>query len=140
MKHATPESISPTLMMPDTHWPVVWSSWERRILCASTSINACREAKKCRAYSAYQLLAGTITFQQQAAPLLGLVQQHLGEAGNPKTRAKLVNLLTSASRVSSSLIKLMKLRDAALPCIQSRLPCRCRSAAHDDSWCCIPQI
>ena len=60
---------------------------------------ACRrEVKKCKAYDSYQLLARTVTFREQAGPLLTLVHGHLGEASHPKTRIKVVALLHHAGR------------------------------------------
>ncbi|PRW58885.1 small subunit processome component 20-like protein [Chlorella sorokiniana] len=59
---------------------------------------AYKEAKKCRAYETYQLLAGLITFGERAAELLTTVQSRLGEASQPKTRTKLAQLLQHAAR------------------------------------------
>ena len=64
----------------------------------SPSLACCREVKKCKAYDSYQLLARTITFREQAGPLLVLVHSHLGEASHPKTRTKVVALLHHAGR------------------------------------------
>ncbi len=59
---------------------------------------AYKEAKKCRAYESYQLLAAGITFDQSIDHVLGLVKVRLHEAGTPKVRAKLSQLLQFAAR------------------------------------------
>jgi U3 small nucleolar RNA-associated protein 20 len=48
---------------------------------------AYKEAKKCRAYEAYQLLAAGVTFGESVELLLGLVRERLHEAGSPKVGA-----------------------------------------------------
>jgi U3 small nucleolar RNA-associated protein 20 len=57
-----------------------------------------KEAKRCRAYEAYQHLAAAVTFDTQIQPLLQLVQDKLPSATSPSIRAKLEQLLTAAAR------------------------------------------
>jgi hypothetical protein len=47
---------------------------------------AYKEAKKCRAFESYQLLAAGVTFGDSISHVLGLVRTRLHEAGNPKVR------------------------------------------------------
>jgi hypothetical protein len=57
-----------------------------------------KEAKRCRAYEAYQHLAAAVTFDTQIQPLLQLVQDKLPSATSPSIRAKLEQLLAAAAR------------------------------------------
>ena len=57
-----------------------------------------KEAKRCRAFEAYQLLAGMVTFRSQVGALLAPVRARLGEASSPRVRAKLAQLLQAAAR------------------------------------------
>ncbi|KAL0018407.1 hypothetical protein WJX79_009395 [Trebouxia sp. C0005] len=57
-----------------------------------------REAKKCKAYDMYQLLARMITFRQNIGQLLAAVCKHLPDASQPKVYNKLSVLLQHASR------------------------------------------
>jgi U3 small nucleolar RNA-associated protein 20 len=57
-----------------------------------------KEAKRCRAYEAYQHLAAAVTFDTQIQPLLQLVQDKLPSATSPSVRAKLEQLLAAAAR------------------------------------------
>ncbi|KAL0044331.1 hypothetical protein WJX82_000142 [Trebouxia sp. C0006] len=57
-----------------------------------------REAKKCKAYDMYQLLARMITFRQNIGQLLAAVRKHLPDASQPKVYNKLSVLLQHASR------------------------------------------
>ncbi|KAK9818396.1 hypothetical protein WJX72_012002 [[Myrmecia] bisecta] len=65
---------------------------------AAEFAGAYKEAKKCRAYDTYQLLARMVTFRTHIGLLLSSVRVHLGEASNPKIRAKLAQMLQSAVR------------------------------------------
>lgn len=58
----------------------------------------CREAKKCKAYDMYQLLARMVTFRANIGQLLGSVRTHLPEASQPRVYNKLSSLLQHASR------------------------------------------
>ena len=58
----------------------------------------CREAKKCKAYDMYQLLARMITFRESIGQLLAPVRKHLADASQPKVANKLSVLLQHASR------------------------------------------
>ena len=58
----------------------------------------CREAKKCKAYDMYQLLARLITFRDSIGKLLAPVRTHLADASQPKVYNKLTVLLQHASR------------------------------------------
>ncbi len=60
--------------------------------------SAYKEAKRCRAYDAYQLLAASVTFGSHMEPLLALVRNRLAGAGSPAVRTKLAQLLVSAAR------------------------------------------
>ncbi len=67
--------------------------------CLSTQqLWLCREAKKCKAYDMYQLLARMITFRQNIGQLLAAVRKHLADASQPKVYNKLSVLLQHASR------------------------------------------
>ncbi|KAG2487780.1 hypothetical protein HYH03_013624 [Edaphochlamys debaryana] len=57
-----------------------------------------KEAKRCRAYEAYQLLAQGVTLRTHARMLLSSVTDRLHQAGQPSVRAKLVRLLQFAAR------------------------------------------
>ncbi|EFJ49017.1 hypothetical protein VOLCADRAFT_104545 [Volvox carteri f. nagariensis] len=57
-----------------------------------------KEAKRCRANEAYQLLASGITFSTHMRLLLSLVTDRLHLAGQPTIRAKLTQLLQFAAR------------------------------------------
>ncbi|GFR52618.1 hypothetical protein Agub_g15134, partial [Astrephomene gubernaculifera] len=57
-----------------------------------------KEAKRCRANEAFQLLASGITFSSHMRPLLTVVTDRLHLAGHPTTRAKLTQLLQFAAR------------------------------------------
>jgi len=66
-----------------------------------------KEAKRCRAYEAYQHLAAAVTFGSSGSnggsssafdQLLQLVRDKLPSAGSPTVRAKLEQLLTAAAR------------------------------------------
>jgi hypothetical protein len=57
-----------------------------------------KEAKHCRANEAYQLLARSVTWASCARPLLSLVTQRLADAGQPRVRTKLAQLLAFAAR------------------------------------------
>jgi hypothetical protein len=58
-----------------------------------------KEAKKCRAYEAYQLLASSITFSPASMEqLLALVREKLPAASSPVIRGKLSQLLQHAAR------------------------------------------
>ncbi|KAL4860053.1 Small subunit processome component 20 [Chlorella vulgaris] len=65
---------------------------------ASEFAAAYKEAKRCRAYETYQLLASVVTFGERVGELLTTVQSRLGEASNPKVRTKLSQLLMHATR------------------------------------------
>ncbi len=67
-------------------------------LFAYTAALRCREAKKCKAYDMYQLLARMITFRQNIGQLLAAVHKHLPDASQPKVYNKLSVLLQHASR------------------------------------------
>lgn len=58
----------------------------------------CREAKKCKAYDMYQLLARMVSFRANIGQLLGSVRTHLSDASQPKVYNKLSSLLQHASR------------------------------------------
>lgn len=58
----------------------------------------CREAKKCKAYDMYQLLARMVSFRAHIGQLLGAVRTHLPDASQPKVYNKLASLLQHASR------------------------------------------
>lgn len=58
----------------------------------------CREAKKCKGYDMYQLLARMITFRQNIGQLLAPVRKHMADASQPKVYNKLSVLLQHASR------------------------------------------
>ncbi len=58
----------------------------------------CREAKKCKAYDMYQLLARMITFRENISQLLAPVRKHLADASQPKVYNKLSVLLQHAAR------------------------------------------
>lgn len=64
----------------------------------SHTICWCREAKKCKAYDMFQLLARMITFQTHISQLLAPVRSHLANASQPKVYNQLANLLQHASR------------------------------------------
>lgn len=57
-----------------------------------------KEAKRCRANEAYQLLARSVTFSTHAAALLVPVTSRLAAAGQPRIRTKLAQLLAFAAR------------------------------------------
>jgi U3 small nucleolar RNA-associated protein 20 len=57
-----------------------------------------KEAKRCRAYEAYQHLAAAVSFDTQIEPLLALVREKLPSATSPSVRAKLEQLLAAAAR------------------------------------------
>lgn len=57
-----------------------------------------REAKKCKAYDMYHLLARMVSFRANIGQLLGPVRTHLSEASQPKVYNKLSSLLQHASR------------------------------------------
>lgn len=61
-------------------------------------LGVCREAKKCKAYDMYQLLACMVTFRANIGQLLGSVSTHLPDASQPKVYNKLSSLLQHASR------------------------------------------
>ncbi|PSC76593.1 small subunit processome component 20-like protein [Micractinium conductrix] len=65
---------------------------------ASEFAAAYKEAKKCRGYETYLLLAKVITFGERIPELLTTVQSRLAEASLPKTRGKLATLLVHAAR------------------------------------------
>ncbi|KAL4434124.1 hypothetical protein ABPG75_000565 [Micractinium tetrahymenae] len=65
---------------------------------AAEFASAYKEARKCRGYETYQLLARVITFGERIPELLTTVQSRLGEASHPKTRNKLALLLQHAAR------------------------------------------
>jgi len=57
-----------------------------------------KEAKRCRAYEAYQNLAAALTFPAHLDLLLRLVRDKLPAATSPTVRSKLERLLMAASR------------------------------------------
>jgi hypothetical protein len=61
-----------------------------------------KEAKRCRAYEAYQHLAAAVSFDSSGSStfdsLLQLVRDKLASAGSPSVRTKLEQLLTAAAR------------------------------------------
>lgn len=61
-----------------------------------------KEAKRCRAYEAYQHLAASVSFDSSGSStfdsLLQLVRDKLASAGSPTVRTKLEQLLTAAAR------------------------------------------
>eukprot|EP00887_Chlorella_sp_A99_P000887 scaffold5.g887.t1 len=65
---------------------------------ASEFASAYKEAKKCRAYDTYRILASLISFGPCVTQLLSTVRDRLAEASHPKTRTKLQTLLQSAVR------------------------------------------
>ncbi len=66
---------------------------------ATNFSSAYKEAKKCRAYEAYQLLASSLSFSPEAMEqLLSLVREKLPAASSPTIRGKLQQLLQHAAR------------------------------------------
>jgi hypothetical protein len=66
---------------------------------ASNFAAAYKEAKRCRAYEAYQLLAASVSFSPEAMEqLLSLVREKLPLASSPAVRGKLQQLLQHAAR------------------------------------------
>lgn len=58
-----------------------------------------KEAKRCRAYECYQLLAASVTFSPSAMEeLLAPIRERLPAASSPSVRAKLSQLLQHAAR------------------------------------------
>ena len=57
-----------------------------------------KEAKRCKAYDTYQLLASSVNFGSKASELLEPVRRRLVEASQPKVRTKLSGLLHAAAR------------------------------------------
>lgn len=57
-----------------------------------------KEAKRCRAYEAYQHLAAAVTFDTHIDMLLSLVRDKLPSATSPTIRSKLEQLLAAAAR------------------------------------------
>ena len=57
-----------------------------------------REAKKCKAFDMFQLLARMVTFRTHIGPLLAPVRTNLPQASQPKVFNQLTNLLQHASR------------------------------------------
>jgi hypothetical protein len=66
---------------------------------ATNFASAYKEAKRCRAYEAYQLLAASVSFSPEAMEqLLSLVREKLPAASGPAVRGKLQQLLQHAAR------------------------------------------
>jgi len=67
---------------------------------AATNFSAAyKEAKRCRAYECYQLLASSLSFSPEAMQqLLALVREKLPAASSPAVRGKLQQLLQHAAR------------------------------------------
>jgi hypothetical protein len=83
-------------------WCVCWLAQVAAAKDVAAFAGKYKEAKRCRAYEAYQHLAAAVSFDSSGSStfdtLLQLVRDKLMSAGSPTVRTKLEQLLTAAAR------------------------------------------